>query len=320
MQRASGREVNVELSIVIVNWNTRDLLAQCLESVAEETMTIQPANVETFVVDNASTDGSVAMVRERFPWVDVIENPSNVGFARANNQAIQRAAGEHLLLLNSDAIICSGTIQKLLVVAKENQSTGAVGPTLLNADRSFQASYGRFPTIAACFIQLLGLARWVYGPYFPSAEPEKLPVLRAVDWIGGACILVRRRAIEQVGMLDEAIFMYAEEMDWCYRLWQAGWSVLYCPLASVVHFGGGSSQAVRPWVLARQWKALIYFMTKHHGLVPGIIIRAGVAVIGLIRALFVFGLALFQSDQRIRLLASSRANLNLALMRTHYGV
>ena len=312
-----SQPLNPDLSIIVVNWNTRDLLAQCLEAVAHDVETLEGATVETIVVDNASADDSVAMVRERFPWVRVVENESNLGFARANNQAIILAGGDSLLLLNSDAILLPGSLTGLLNCIDEAGHVGAVGPTLLNADRTFQASYSRFPSVTSCFVQLLGLARRIYGPYFPSASPQDLAGLQPADWIGGACFMIRRSAIEDVGLLDENMFMYAEEMDWCYRLGRAGWLVGYCPDVAVVHLGGASSGVVRPWVLARQWKSQLRFMRKHHGMAEALLIRAGVGVLGVTRTLFFASLALLWPGQRDLLLATSRANLNMALLRTN---
>lgn len=307
----------MDLSIIIVNWNTRDLLAQCLEAVAQNIETLDGKTVETFVVDNASADDSVAMLREYFPWVLLIENESNQGFAKANNQAILQACGDYLLLLNSDAVLLPASVHGLLNCINEVSHVGAIGPTLLNANHTFQASSGRFPTVISCFVQLLGLARRVYGPDFPSASPQDLAGLQPADWVGGACFMIRRSAMEDVGLLDEDMFMYAEEMDWCYRLWRAGWQVAHCPDVAVIHLGGASSGVVRPWVLARQWKSQLRFIQKHHGLAEALLVRAGVGVLGVMRTLFFAALAVLSPDQRDRLLTTSRANLNMALLRTN---
>jgi hypothetical protein len=318
----------VDLSVIIISYNTRELLAQCLQSVAESAgvelrveLSSQPEPssrlTEVLVVDNASSDGSAEMVRDRFPWVRLIQNQQNVGFAAANNQAIRKSRGRYLLLLNSDARLRPNAVQTMWALVEKNGAIGIVGPTLLNSDGSFQASHNRFPTLRSCAVSLLGLSRLVYGPHFPSANPEVSHTPREVDWIGGACLLVRRQAIEQVGPLDEAFFMYAEEMDWCYRMHQAGWLVYHHPGAEVFHVGGASSDLTHPRQLARRWSSLMVYWNKNHGPVSAGILRLLVAVLGLVRAVGFACLGLVRPGERHRMLLSARANLNLALLRSH---
>jgi len=251
-----------DLSIVIVNWNTRNLLAQCLGSVYD---TVSDLDFEIIVVDNASTDGSVEMVRERFLQVRLIQNTENVGFARANNQAIALSRGRYMLLFNSDAIATLGAIQALVVLADVEPRAGIVGARLLNPDGSFQASHTPFPTLWQEFLILTGLGRLSRGRWYPSRGPEEDKGPQVVDYVGGACLLVRRQAVEEVGGLDEGYFMYAEEVDWCYRMKQAGWQVWYQPAAKVIHLGGGSSQNRRPQREAGLYRSRVRFFRKHYG-------------------------------------------------------
>lgn len=236
----------MDLSVIIINWNTRDLLAQCLASVYAYPL---DGDFEVWVVDNASADGSVQMVRERFPQVRLIENAENVGFARANNQAIQGSTGRYLLLLNSDTVAQPDALYNMVQFMEEHPQAGVVGPKLLNPDGSFQASYARFPTFLTELLLITGLARLITGPYAPSPCPKPREAAQPVDWAAGAALLVRRSAIEQVGLLDEGYFLYSEEADLCWRLWQGEWEVWYLPDVAITHCAGAST---------RQWSVTSY--------------------------------------------------------------
>jgi N-acetylglucosaminyl-diphospho-decaprenol L-rhamnosyltransferase len=250
------------VSIIIVNWNTRELLTQCLQSLHD---TMSSLTLETIVVDNASTDGSVEMVRREFPQTRLIQNTENVGFARANNQAMALSGGRYMLLLNSDAIAMPGAIQSLLTLADAEPRAGVVGAQLLNPDGSFQASHTPFPTLRQEFLILTGLARLLRGRWYPSrgAEEERGP--QVVDYVEGACLLARRQAVEEVGGLDEEYFMYAEEVDWCYAMREKGWQVWYQPAAKVIHRGGGSSQNRRTQREGDLYRSRVRFFRKHYG-------------------------------------------------------
>ncbi len=252
----------VDVTVIVVNWNTRDLLARCLRSLydAAEGLTL-----EVIVVDNASQDGSVEMVRERFPQVRLVENDENVGFARANNQAMPFATGRYLLLFNSDAVATPGAIRALVSLADSEPRAGVVGAQLLNPDGTFQASYTPFPTLWQEFLILTGLGRAMLGDHYPSRGPEEERGAQIVDRVEGACMLVRREAYEQVGGLDERYFMYAEEVDWCYAMNKAGWQVWYQPAAKVIHFGGGSSRHRRPQREGDLYQSRVRFFRKHYG-------------------------------------------------------
>jgi N-acetylglucosaminyl-diphospho-decaprenol L-rhamnosyltransferase len=251
-----------DISILILNWNTRDLLVKCLDSIAH---TAGNLSAEIVVVDNASSDGSRAMVRERFPNVRLIENETNVGFARGNNQAMAVSSGRYALLANSDAFVWPGAIRALVDLADSQPQAGIVGAQLVNADGSFQASYTRFPSLWRELLILSGLGRLMYGRWYPSHGPEEDKGPQIVDYVEGACLLVRRKAFEEVGGLDESYFMYAEEVDWCYAMRAKGWQVWYQPAAKVTHLGGGSSYN-RP--LEREadlYRSRVRFFRKHYG-------------------------------------------------------
>ncbi len=230
--------MNPDVSVVIVNWNTCALLAKCITAVEREAAAISH---DIWVVDNGSGDDSVAMLRRDFPHVHVIESKVNLGFAGANNLAMQRSTGRYLLLLNTDALVTPGSILALLDLAERTPHVGVVGAHLLNPDGSFQASHTNFPTLWQEFLILSTIGRRLRGDWYPSHGPEEAKGPQRVDYVEGACLLVRRSALEQVGGLDEGYFMYTEEVDWCRRMHAAGWEVWYQPAAKVIHIGGASS-------------------------------------------------------------------------------
>jgi len=251
-----------KISVIILNWNTRDLLAQCLNSIEQHKGNLQ---LEIIVVDNASTDGSQAMLKEKYPQIPLIANNQNMGFAKGNNQAMQVAHGDYFLLWNSDAFATPGAIQSLLHLAEKEPKAAIVGAQLRNADNSFQASYTPFPNQWREFLILTGLGRTLLGHAYPSLGPEEEKGPQMVDYVEGACLLVRRQAFQEVGGLDEGYFMYAEEVDWCYTMAKHGWQVWYQPEAKVIHLGGASSAGRRTHREADLYRSRIRFFRKHYG-------------------------------------------------------
>jgi hypothetical protein len=234
------------ISVIIVNWNTRDLLVRALDAVAVSAAGLPH---EVIVVDNGSTDGSPATVREHYPYVHLIANQHNLGFAAGNNQAIAVARGRAYLLLNSDAAPAPAAIPALWSALQARARAGVVGPRLLNADGTTQSSRRRFPTLATLFVEStpvdwtwknsLIVRTFQHADTSPDAAQE-------VDWLMGACLLVRREAVAAAGLLDDRFFMYAEEVEWQWRLRRAGWLVWYEPSAEVLHDGGQSSRRDLP--------------------------------------------------------------------------
>ena len=251
-----------KISIIILSWNTRDLLAQCLDSIEQHKGDIQ---LEIIVVDNASTDGSQAMLREKYPQVALIINNQNLGFAKANNQAMQVAQADYFLLWNSDAFATPGAIQSLLQLAEKEPRAAIVGAQLRNADNTFQASYSPFPNQWREFLILTGLGRTILGPSYPSLGPEEEKGPQVVNYVAGACLLVRRQAFQEVGGFDEEYFMYAEEVDWCYTMAKHGWQVWYQPEAKVIHLGSASSAGRQPQREADLYRSRIRFFRKNYG-------------------------------------------------------
>lgn len=252
------------ISIVIVNWNTRDLLLQCLRSIFEGVDSPRSNYPEVIVVDNASTDGSAQAVRKTFPQVNLIENGQNVGFARANNQAITRCQGDYILLLNPDTEVAAGALHALLEFMDRHPEAGAVGPRTLNPNGTLQASAYPAPSLLRELWFLLHLdIIYPFGRY--HMEGWSQDDAREVDGLLGACILLRRSALDQVGPLDEDFFMYSEEVDLCYRLREAGWHLYWIPQAEIVHYGGQSTGQVAAEMFAQLYRSKVIYFGKHHG-------------------------------------------------------
>lgn len=253
------------ISIVIVSYNTRDLLRKCLRSIletADERFCPSGLPIEIIVVDNASSDGTISMLQREFPDVQVIANAENVGFAEANNQGITIAKGDYILLLNPDTEMLPGALAALVHFMDMHPEAGAVGPRLLNADKTLQPSCHAFPNLLGHFIDIAELYRFfkVIQRFRPGGNHTQTC---AVDWVTGACVLLRREAISQVGLLDEDYFLYAEEMDWCYRARELGWLTYFTPQAEVIHVGGGSSGETRGALIVELYRSLYLFYHKH---------------------------------------------------------
>lgn len=295
-----------DISVIVVNWNTRDLLAQCLRSVYA---TAGDLALEVLVVDNASSDGSVAMVRQDFSQVRLICNEENVGFARANNQALAACRGRYALLFNSDAIALPGSLAALVALTDAHPDAGIVGAKLVNADGSFQASYTDFPSLHSELLILTGLGRLLFGSWYPSHSPAQSRSPRPVDYVEGACLLVRREAWEQVGGMDEDYFMYAEEVDWCYRMRQAGWQIYYAP-APITHLGGGSSRHRPTQREADLYRSRVRLFRKHYGPLRTALLK------GLIYGLTAIKLAVHGTLRRVSRGRRGRRVLSLSELHT----
>lgn len=248
----------MKLSVVIVSWNTADILRQCLESVFAHP---PAAPFDVWVVDNASTDGTVAMVQQQFPQVNLLTNPHNVGFATANNQAMRQATGDYVLLLNPDTIVHAGALQTLVHFLDTHPQTGACGARLLNADGTLQHSCYPSPTLGRELLRMFHLDGRVryHMEQWPTDQP------RPVEALLGACILARRNLVEAIGWMDESFFMYSEEIDLCYRIARAGWQLHWVPQAEIVHLGGQSTRQVKTEMFLRLYQGKLHYMRKHYG-------------------------------------------------------
>ena len=253
-----------DLSVIIVNWNVRDLLRRCLHSILAS---LPACQLEIIVVDNGSTDGSPEMVRTEFPQVHLMANPDNRGFTAANNQGLAVARGRYVLLLNPDTEVVGDALETLVAFADAHPDVGVVGPQLLNPDGTVQSSRRRFPTQATALLE----STWLQ-PYAPRRLLARYYVLdrpddevQDVDWVTGAALMARREAVEQVGPLDEGFFMYSEELDWCRRFRAAGWRVIYLPTARIIHHEGKSSEQVLPARHIHFQTSKIRYFRKYHG-------------------------------------------------------
>lgn len=254
----------MKLSIVIVSWNTRQLLAQCLESVAVNLKSLGLIVTETLVVDNASIDGTVDMLRQQFPWVKVVANRDNAGFAKANNQAIVASSGDYILLLNPDTKLHANAIATLVTYLDTQPMVGAVGPLLENPDGTLQFSCSPAPTLLGESWRLLHPNRGLgHGAYPMQGWSRHQP--REVDVIQGACLLLRRSVIEQVGPLDEDYYIYSEEVDLCARIRAANWRIFWVPTAHVTHYGGQSTRQVATEMFIQLYASKVIYFRKHHG-------------------------------------------------------
>ncbi len=272
-----------DVSIIIVNWNTKDLLAKCLRCVEE---TVKKVSYDIYVVDNASSDGSPDMVRQNFPTVKLIANTDNVGFARANNQAMRVCEGRYVLLLNSDAFVKDNTIDYMVEFMDKHPDASMAGCKLLYGDGRLQPSCATFPTLLTETFIALGLDKVFakskfFGKYMMT--DWDYGDTRPVDVIMGAFMLARADVIQKVGLMDESFFMYSEEVDWCYRFKAAGWKIYFTPDAEAVHLWGGSSQQVKVETLIRLYKARTQFFRKHYGRLTAFIYKGILSLNALIR-------------------------------------
>lgn len=255
----------IDLSVIIVSYNVKYFLRQCLQSVARA---CEGLNVEVWVVDNASIDGSVEMVKEEFPWVKVIANSTNLGFARANNQAIRLAKGRHILLLNPDTIVQEDTFRKVVTFLDEHPEAGAVGVKIIDGQGRFSVDSRRdLPSAWNIFCKLSGLYKLfpksrLFGGYHLTYLPEDQ--ITPVPVLLGAFMCIPRRVIEKVGLLDERFFMYAEDIDLCYRILQAGYINYYLPTTQIVHFKGESTRTRSLNYVLTFYKASLQFVEKHY--------------------------------------------------------
>lgn len=277
--------MNPDLSLVIVNWNVRELLGDCLEAVyasaggtldGDGRLRLGDYTVEVWVVDNASADGSAEMVRARFSQVELIESGGNLGFTAGNNLALRRCKGRYVLLLNPDTRVAPDALAVLLHYMEAHPETGVVGPQLRYGDGTLQSSRRRFPTLAMALMESTLLEQWFPGNRWARAYhlDDRSPEMeQEVDWLTGACLLVRAEVLRSVGLLDERFFMYSEELDWCRRIAAAGWRIVYLPQAVVMHYEGRSSSQV---AARRQFhfdSSKVLYFRLHHGRLPAELLR-----------------------------------------------
>jgi len=254
----------IDLSIITVSFNTREILTDCIKSIIKHTKDI---SYEIIVVDNDSKDGSLERIKElekKYPQVRLFDAKANIGFGKANNLGVKNANGEYILFLNSDTLVFDNALKESLAKAKKIPNYGVYSCKLLNADKSVQASGGHFPTLGNVFawqffiddLPLLGSLIPSFHPQLASYDRD-----RHMDWITGAFMLVPKKVFEEVGGFDENIFMYTEEMELCFRLKKLGYSTVYTNTPAIIHLGGASGGSV--FALTSEIKYMIYFWKKH---------------------------------------------------------
>jgi hypothetical protein len=255
----------VDLSVVIVNWNTRDFLSACLAHL-RTALGASSLRAEIIVVDNASADGSAAMVAEEFPEVRLIANRENRNYAAGSNDALRAATGDFVLLLNPDTQVPSGAPEALLRVLEERPAAGAVAPALVYPDGRVQPSVRGFPSPPALLGELTGLARLLPRSRWGAYRPRDLPEadVAPVEQPMASAFLVRRAALNAIGHFDERFPLFFNDVDLCYRLKEAGWEILYDPRVRVVHAGGASTRQVRPAAILQSHEGLRRFYGKHY--------------------------------------------------------
>jgi len=274
-----------ELSIIIVNYNVRKLLEQALISIRKAVKGIQS---EIFVVDNNSSDGSDIMIKEHFPDVQLISNKENLGFSKANNQALKLAKGSFICLINPDTIVQGDTFTTCLTYFKNNDDVGALGCKIINPDGTIQPACRRsFPTPWVAFSKIIGLARLfpnskLFSKYNLSYhDPDKTI---EVDAISGSFMMVRKKTIDEVGYLDESFFLFGEDLDWCYRIKEGGWKIVYLPLTKIIHYKGSSTQKAGFDSIKVFYQAMQIFVRKHYqkgfSLIPSWFLLMGIWIRG----------------------------------------
>jgi hypothetical protein len=312
----------LDLEIDNISRNAVDLLRDCLNSIydapdvhsdADGILHLGSYTAKVHVVDNASTDGSAQMVWERFPKVNLIASSENLGFTRGNNLALRHCQARYVLLLNPDTRVVGDALIKMLDYMEHHSDVAVLGPQLRHEDGSLQSSRRRFPTFMTALMESTLLQqwfpknRWVQRYYLQDVSADQV---QDVDWVTGACMLVRRDVLRAVGLLDEAFFMYSEELDWCRRIVDAGWRVVYFPKATVVHYGGRSSdQVVAERHIHFQRSKVLYFR-KHHGQMVAEALR-----------FFILGTYLFQmAEEGLKYVLGHKRSLRRARLRAYGDV
>ncbi|HET6514613.1 MAG TPA: glycosyltransferase family 2 protein [Thermodesulfovibrionales bacterium] len=257
------------MSIIIVSFNTKDLLRECIRSVRETTVCI---NYEIIVVDNASSDGSPEMIEQEFGWVKLLRNIRNLGFAKASNEGARLAKGNYLLFLNSDAVLKERTVADLVGFMEKHNNVAAAGPKILNFDETLQNKGFRFPSITASLLFLTGLDKLLSEKVLTRIFPRLYwsdDQAASIDSLHGCCFLVKKDIFDALGGFSEDYFMYFEEQDWCYRAKQRGFEIWYVPSAGVLHWGSASPFMNRTEVFN---ESLLLFYKKNIGIAKGLIV------------------------------------------------
>ncbi len=314
VQKVNGGKM-VDISVIIVNYNTRDLIRACIESIYDNTRGI---SYEIIVVDNASSDDSTKMLKDDFKDVRLIASKVNGGFAYANNLGIKESLGRYVFLLNSDTIVLKDVMEKMIGYMDENETIGMLGPKLLNKDLTHQTSISGFPTfkrevyhmyklknvlkiplVKSFFVKFGGAfgskdVQQYMKNYQSIEEPEEVQVLV------GAALLIRRQVIEEIGMLDERYFMYYEEIDYCLQAFKAGWSRVYYPHAQIIHLIGQSSEKLSAMTFYERYRSMILYFRKNFGRLKELQVKINLVIALSFRVIGLTFLQIFNRSKTIK--------------------
>jgi GT2 family glycosyltransferase len=264
-----------DLSIILVCWNNKSYLEPCLESLYHPGL---QCAFDVVVVDNGSTDGSQEMLREKYPQVRIIQNAENLGLGKASNQGIEVTKGRYILLLNNDTLVNGASFDAMVKFLDDHPQAAGVGGRLLNPDGSPQSFYNHFSTLGEEFLIASRLGESM-RPWYPTITHGE--EMKSVDWIGSACLMLRREALDQVGLLDENYFIYGDEADLQYRLKQAGWEIYFLPSAHTIHYGGRS---MNRWSRRKLvYRGKIRFYQKHYGGFKTAALRVMLVILSLLK-------------------------------------
>ncbi len=268
----------LDLSVIIVSWNVRDFLAACLDSIRANTGDLA---LEVLVVDSASSDGTLDMLRTRYNWVKALPQSENIGFTRSNNIGLEAAKGRALMLLNPDTEIIGDALVQMVRYLEAHADVGIVGPHTLNSDGTTQSTRRRFPTLMTALFESTWLERFaprrVLDRYYVREISDDATA--DVDWVQGSALMVRRDVVEQIGHLDAQYVMFSEEMDWCKRAHDKGWRVVYIGSATIIHHGGKSTDQVAASKHIYFQQSKLRYFSKFHGPLAALALRVYLVIL-----------------------------------------
>jgi len=301
VQKSSADEV-VDMSIVLVCWNNKAYLDPCLKSLYEGGL---KSSFDVVVVDNGSTDGSQKMLAEKYPDVMLIQNEGNVGLGKASNQGIEATNGRYVLLLNNDTLVNGAALDVLVEYLDAHPKAGATAGKLLNPDGSFQSGFAPFSTLLEEFLIVTHIGELLWPGYPSHGDSNEI---KETGWMSSACLLVRRAALDQVGLLDESYFIYGDEADLQYRLNKAGWKVVFLPNSSIIHFGGRSMDRWKRRKMVYRGKMMFY--KKNYGFLNTLLLRLLFFVMSLLK-LLVWVVGFFIPSRNDQAKKELRSNLDV---------
>ncbi len=297
----------VDMSIVLVCWNNKAYLDPCLKSLYEGGL---KSSFDVIVVDNGSTDGSQQMLAEKYPDVMLIQNDGNVGLGKASNQGIEATNGHYVLLLNNDTLVNGPALDVLVEYLDAHPEAGATAGRLLNPDGSFQSGFASFSTLLEEFLIVTHIGEIIWPGYPSHGDANEI---KETGWMSSACLLLRRAALDQIGLLDESYFIYGDEADLQYRLNKGGWKVVFVPNSSIIHFGGRSMDRWKRRKMVYRGKMMFY--KKNYGFLSTLLLRLMFFVMSLLKLLVwcVGFLVPSRNDQAIKELRSNLDVMGLCL-------